>query len=54
MLEDEARVKYAALLGDTHRIQQRAEWDQLRRLERLQRTIRVVQARLGLRPVPGD
>jgi hypothetical protein len=54
MFEDEARLRYAALLCDDHRIQHRAEWDEIRRLERLQRSIRVVRARLGLRTVPND
>ena len=49
MMYDEARLKHQVLTADARMLEQRAEWDQIQRLERLQRAVRVVQARLGLR-----
>ena len=54
MYEDEARLRHAALIVDSRRIQHLAEWDEIRKFERLQRTLRVVRARLGLRTIPVD
>lgn len=48
MLLDEARMKQRTLTIDARGIAQRAEWEQIRRLENLQRAVRVVRARLGL------
>jgi hypothetical protein len=33
---------------DIHRVKRRAEWEELQKLDRLQRSIRVVRARLGM------
>jgi hypothetical protein len=52
--QEEARLRYALLVGDEHRIEHLAEWDQITRVERLQRSLRVARARLGLRPLPSD
>jgi hypothetical protein len=49
MQYDEARLKHRVLMAHRHEIEQRAEWEQLCRLERLQKSIQVVRARLGLR-----
>ena len=54
MLYDEARLKQAHITPDTHRIAWRTEWEELAKLERLQRSIRVVRARLGLAVASGD
>lgn len=45
---DEARLKQRVLVLDEHGISQRSEWEQVRKLERLQEVVRVVRARLGM------
>ena len=45
---EEARLKGRVLTLDEDVIAQRSEWEQLRRLERLQKAVRVVRARLGM------
>ena len=45
---EEAWLKQRVLTVREHEIAQRSEWEQVRRLERLQRAVRVVRARLGI------
>lgn len=47
MFDDEARLKYALLIRDRRLIEHRAEWEQLARLEKFERVVRVVRARLA-------
>jgi hypothetical protein len=54
MYQDEPQIRYEALILDAHRIEHRAELAEFRKLERLQRKLRVVRARLGLRALPAD
>lgn len=53
MLYDEARLKHRSLIIDVRTLELRAEWEQLRRLEKLQRAVRVVRARLGMQVAAG-
>ena len=48
MLIDEARIRNKELQADGRHIQQGAILDQAKRLEKLQATVCVVRARLGL------
>ena len=48
---EEASLKHSVLILDEHGIAQRSEWEQLRRLERLQKAVRVARARLGMQVV---
>jgi hypothetical protein len=48
MLFDEARIRSSELVNDTARIQLMAQLEEVKRLDRLQRSVRVVRARLGL------
>ncbi|MGE3075353.1 MAG: hypothetical protein AB7N24_16480 [Dehalococcoidia bacterium] len=50
MLNEIARARTNELLGDTQSIALRSEWEQVNMLERLQRSVTVVRARLGLLP----
>ena len=50
MLHEIARARAIELLGDAQNISLRAEWEQVNTLERLQRSVTVVRARLGLLP----
>lgn len=51
---DEARIKHQVLLAQIQRLDVAVEWEQIRRMERLQNSLQVVRARLGLRPAPAD
>lgn len=48
MLIDEARIRYQLLVAESHRAQHLAEAAEVRRLDRLQRRVAVLSARLGL------
>lgn len=48
MLIDEARIRGQELNADARRIEQGAILEQARKLEKLQATVGVVRARLGL------
>ena len=48
MLFDEARIRHSELVHDTARIQVMTQIEEAKRLDRLQRSVRVVRARLGL------
>lgn len=50
MLHEIARARQLELLGHTTNIALRAEWEQVATLDRLQRSVTVVRARLGMRP----
>ncbi len=50
MLNEIARARQSELLGNSRAIALRAEWEQVSSLERLQRSVTVVRARLGLLP----
>ena len=50
MLIDIALVRHAELLASARRIETMVALEQLTRLERLQRSVRVASARLGLTP----
>jgi len=45
---DEARLKHQVLVADAQKIARRAEWEQISRLDRLERAVELVRARLGL------
>jgi hypothetical protein len=51
MLYDIATSRQAELLANTRKIEMRAAYEQLSRIERLQRSVRTARARLGLLPV---
>jgi hypothetical protein len=54
MQYDEARLKHRVLLADIHRLEAAAEWEQVRKMERLERSLRIVRARPGLKPIPAE
>jgi hypothetical protein len=47
----EAMMKHEVLLLDMHRIRAGSELEQLRKLDRLQRSVQAIRARLRLGPV---
>ena len=47
----EAMLKHEVMLLDVHRIRAGSELEQLRKLERLQRSVQAIRARLRLGPV---
>jgi hypothetical protein len=50
MLYEESRARQLTLLASAETIRVRAEWDQIQKLDRLQRSVRLVRARLGMTP----
>jgi hypothetical protein len=50
MITELAQARYAELLASTQKIETMVALEQVTRLERLQRSVRVASARLGLIP----
>ena len=50
MSYEEARLKHELLLLDAYHIQAGVELEQLRKLDRLQRSVQAIRARLRLAP----
>jgi hypothetical protein len=51
MLNEIARTRQRELLADPNKIAARVDWELTTKLERLQQSVRVVRARLGLAPL---
>jgi hypothetical protein len=54
MQYDEALLKHRVLLADARRIELDAEWERLQGMGRLQRSLRLVRARLGVAPAQAE
>ena len=54
MFYEEARLRQSSLLADGRRMQILSQLDAFRRLDRLQRSVRVVRARLGMISQPAS
>jgi len=50
MLYEESRARQLTLLASAETIRVRAEWEHMKRLDKLQRSVRWVRGRLGTRP----
>lgn len=50
MLQELARARQVELLANARKITTMAAWEEISRLERLQRSVRAARARLGLLP----
>lgn len=50
MLDEIARARQSELFANPERMAARVDWELITKLDRLQRSVRVVRARLGLAP----
>lgn len=50
MLYEESRARQLALVASAATVRTRVEWEQAEKLEKLQRSVRVARARLGMTP----